>query len=67
MKKEIVIRDKDNKVINIGPWDYMEIESIDEETGVMLVKQQNPLPYGATSKEEEIIVLEDGGPSAAPP
>lgn len=67
MRFEIVIRDKDKKVINIGAWDYMEISSIDEDTGVMMVIQQNPLPSGATSNKEEIVVLEDGGLAAAYP
>lgn len=57
MLTKIVYRDKDGTVINIGDWDYME--SIDPETGEKIVN--NPLPMGYTTKEENIMILPDGG------
>lgn len=65
MTKKIVIRDKQGFVINIGDWDYMEENLIDSETGeVTSTIKHNPLPEGATSSEEHIITLPDGGLSA---
>lgn len=59
--KQIVIRDKDNNVINIGEWDYMEELQVDPETMEEVLVVNNPLPEGSTSAEEEIITLDDGG------
>lgn len=60
MKTEMIIRDKNGTVINIGPWDYIE-----ETLGDGSVIQHNPLPEGATSTEGEIVTLPDGGLAAA--
>lgn len=63
----IVFRDLTGKVINIGPWDYMEIPQINDDTGEVSVIRQNPLPEGATSENEEVITLSDGGFAALNP
>lgn len=60
MMTQTVIRDKDGNVINIGAWDYME-EMIEDGS----IVQHNPFPEGATSTEEEIVTLPDGGLAAA--
>lgn len=68
-----VYRDKYGKVINIGEWDYMEEEVVeeilDEKSGeislVNKILRHNPLPEGATFSEEDVITLSDGGISAA--
>lgn len=68
-----VYRDKDSKVINIGEWDYMEEEVVeeilDEESGeislVNKIIRHNPVPDGATFAEEDVITLSDGGIGAA--
>ncbi len=54
--KMIVIRDAGGKAINIGPWDYMS-ETAPDGSDVVL----NPLPEGATSAEEDVFRLPDGG------
>lgn len=54
--KKLVFRNSENYVINIGEWDYML--SIDEKGHEII---SNPLPEGATSKEEEVEILPDGG------
>ena len=63
--KSEVIRDSDGKVINIGDWDYVEETLIDPDTQEVTVVTHNPLPDGATSKEEDIVTLPDGGLAAA--
>lgn len=65
MTTQLVIRDKDGSVINIGPWDYVEETITDDESGESTVIQHNPLPEGATISEEEIVTLSDGGLAAA--
>lgn len=62
-----VFRDSGGSVINIGPWDYMEIPDIDEEKGEVTIINLNPLPEGATSQEEDVVTLDDGGYAAANP
>lgn len=64
--KRTVIRDKSGNPINIGGWDFMEEKLTDPDTlDVISVVQHNPLPEGATSAEEDIIILPDGGLAAA--
>lgn len=65
MTTQLVIRDKNGTVINIGPWNYVEENITDDDTGETTVIQHNPLPEGATSAEEEIVTLDDGGLAAA--
>lgn len=65
MTTALVIRDKYGNVINIGPWNYMEEVVEDAETGEKTAVINNPLPEGATSSNEEIIMLDDGGLAAA--
>lgn len=60
MKKQIVIRDKNGVCINIGPWNHMV--SYDDDGNQY---DANPLPEGATSAEEDIVTLPDGGLAAA--
>uniref|UniRef100_A0AB38Z412 Uncharacterized protein n=1 Tax=Klebsiella phage vB_KpnM_Iguana_ER37 TaxID=3076781 RepID=A0AB38Z412_9CAUD len=62
-----VIRNKEGKVINIGEWDYMKEHIEDPETGEITIAEHNPLPDGATSADEEIVELPDGGLAAANP
>lgn len=62
-----VYRDSNGKVINIGAWDYMEVSFIDDDGVGNSVWVSNPLPDGATSKEEEVIVRDNGGLAAANP
>ncbi|PPS52030.1 hypothetical protein [Citrobacter braakii] len=62
-----VYRDSNGKVINIGAWDYMEVSFIDDDGVGNSVWVSNPLPDGATSKEEEVVVRDDGGLAAANP
>ncbi|HIB0235175.1 TPA: hypothetical protein ACWSRY_004858 [Escherichia coli] len=62
-----VIRDKDGNVINIGEWDYMEESIEDPETGDVTTVRYNPLPAGATSADEEVVELPDGGLAAKNP
>lgn len=62
-----VIRNKEGKVINIGEWDYMEEHIEDQETGEFTIAEHNPLPEGATSSDEEVVELSDGGLAAANP
>lgn len=55
-----VWRDTNGVVINIGPWDYrVEID----ESEVEFVT--NPIPAGATSAEEVVVIGWDGGLYAA--
>lgn len=61
MTTELVYRDIDGTVINIGEWDYMNSKidnGVDAEPVDVI---NNPLPEGATSAIEEITVLPDGG------
>lgn len=67
MNTATVIRDKNGKVINIGEWDYMKEDVEDVTTGEVMQVINNPLPEGATSAEEEIVILDDGGRAAAKP
>lgn len=67
MMKAIVFRDENGRVINIGPWNYMEMPVVNDETSGLSWTQQNPLPKLATSQEEEVVVAEDGGLTAANP
>lgn len=60
-----VFRDKDGRVINIGEWDYMEEAVEDPATGIVTTVQHNPPPDGATSADEEVVELPDGGLVAA--
>lgn len=62
-----VIRNKEGQVINIGDWDYMEERIEDPETGEITVVTHNPLPDGATSEDEDVVELTDGGLAAANP
>lgn len=62
-----VYRDSNGKVINIGAWDYMEVSFIDDDGVGNSVWVSNPLPDGATSKEEEVVVRDNGGLAAANP
>lgn len=62
-----VYRDSNGKVINIGAWDYMEVSFIDDDGVGNSVWVSNPLPDGATSKEEEVVELSDGGLAAVIP
>lgn len=57
---EKVYRDKNGNVINIGEWDY--IITYDKNGGEV---ENNPLPKDATFKNEEIVILSDGGLAAA--
>jgi len=61
MSIQTVFRDSNGVTINIGSWDYMEQTIVDDLTGEISVVQNNPLPEGATSSEEEISTLSDGG------
>lgn len=47
-----IYRDKDEKCINIGDWDYM----VDGKGNAM-----NPLPEDAIESDEEVIIGWDGG------
>jgi hypothetical protein len=47
--------DKDDKLINIGPWDYRPSE---DDEGNAIVR--NPLPEGAYSVEREVFEDADG-------
>ena len=67
MKTAIVIRNKEGEVINIGEWDRMVEDVEDVTTGEVMQVINNPLPEGATSAEEEIVILDDGGRAAAKP
>lgn len=62
-----VYRDSSGRVINIGPWDYVEIPQIKDETGENISIILNPLPESSTCQEEEVIYLEDGGLAALNP
>lgn len=62
-----IFRDSTGKVINIGPWDYMEIPQVNDDTGEVSFIILNPLPQGATSKDEEVVTLSDGGFAALNP
>lgn len=53
---EKVYRDSAGNVINIGEWDYIITH---DEDGIEVIN--NPLPEGATYKDEEVIFLEDDG------
>lgn len=64
MTSRLVIRDAEGKVINIGEWDYMG-EQVVEQDGEFITLPVNPLPEGSTQATEEIITLEDGGLAAA--
>ena len=57
-----VYRNSEGRVINIGDWDYM-ISLNEDEVEVA----NNPLPFGATFQDEEVIVLPDGGLAAKNP
>jgi len=68
MTTKLVYRDSAGVVINIGEWDFMEVIFVDPDTGEEIKRvQNNPIPDGATSAEEEIVTLEDGGLAAANP
>ena len=67
MMKMTVFRDENGQVINIGPWNYMEMPVMDEENGELTWVQNNPLPGAATSQDEDVVVAEDGGYIAANP
>lgn len=54
----ICFYDSNGKLLNIGPWDYKAIN--DYEGNVVVC---NPLPDGATSKQEQVITNEDGSRS----
>lgn len=60
MIKATVFRDENGMVINIGPWDYMEMPLVDEVNGELTWVQYNPLPGSATSQEEDVFIV-DGG------
>jgi hypothetical protein len=62
--KMLVIRDVNGKVINIGEWDYLKEDNIKDDGSIETVIH-NPMPEGATSQEEDIVTLPDGGLSAA--
>ena len=61
MMKMTVFRDENGQVINIGPWNYMEMPVVDEENGELTWVQHNPLPETATSQDEDVIIADDGG------
>ncbi len=66
MTKRQVVKDSAGTVINIGPWDYVEMEeasSILDALGNPVVKvvKTNPLPNGAYEDEADIIEGWDGG------
>lgn len=59
--KKLVYRDPNGVVVNIGPWDLMEDEIEDPDTGEVRTIQHNPIPDGVTNKSEEVIEGWDGG------
>lgn len=66
MTKMKVIRDTEGKVINIGPWDYMEMalatDDLDKNGNtVMQTVITNPMPSGAREGTADIITGWDGG------
>lgn len=68
MTTKLVYRDSAGVVINIGEWDFMESIFTDPDSGEEVYRvQHNPIPDGATSAEEEIVTLDDGGLAAANP
>lgn len=67
MMKGLVFRNADGDVINIGPWDYMEVPEVNETNGEVLFVVKNPLPGGSSSMEEDVVVRDDGGLAAANP
>ncbi|MBA8057542.1 MULTISPECIES: hypothetical protein [unclassified Citrobacter] len=67
MMKGLVFRNADGDVINIGPWDYMEVPEINETNGEVLFAVKNPLPEGSSFMEEDVVVRDDGGLAAANP
>jgi len=67
MMKMTVFRDSTGNVINIGPWDYMEVPEVNETNGEVLFVVKNPLPGGSSSMEEDVVVRDDGGLAAANP
>lgn len=56
-----VIRDRNANVINIGDWDYMTEEVLNDETGEVETVVHNPLPEGSVESTEDVIVGSDGG------
>lgn len=67
MIKTTVFRDENGRVINIGPWNYMEMPVMDEENGELTWVINNPLPEGATSSDEDVIPDGHGGFMAVNP
>lgn len=59
-----VIRSVDGVVINIGEWDFIKEDFVDEVTGEVTTVIHNPLPEGAVYSEEEVYKLPDGGLAA---
>lgn len=55
-----VIKDKNGKVINIGEWDYMVEERMDNQKNIFEIIK-NPMPEGAYEADAEVAVGEDGG------
>ncbi len=55
-----VYRSEQGDVINLGEWDLAE-EIIKKDDDTYETVYHNPLPQGATFKDEEVIVGWDGG------
>lgn len=60
MTTKIVVRDTNGNVINIGPWFYDKRE-VEQSDGTLANEIFNPLPDGATFKEENVAQDDNGG------
>lgn len=56
-----VYRDKKGVVLNIGDWDVLDMPVFDEVPGEIVIKPQNPIPFGVSSAIEEVFETEDQG------